>query len=187
MIILAPILIFILIVVLLIILTLKVSKRLGHKKIGICIVAVILIVFLYIPFSFIFDGFLFSKTDAKKALAENGIVLLDDFEFKSKSISGIMDYILEIEINISESDKNQIIETFKISEFRVENENFQMIDLYSKVPKILESDTILFATYETENFWNLERIMVIKNGYMRTNDIIQIAKEENRISMIRHE
>ena len=136
-----PILIFLLILVGFIILTLKVSKRLGYKKIGYGISATILIVFLYLPFSFIFDGFFFSKSDAINVLRENKIELLDDFEFERKSISGIMDYILEFKIKISASDKKQILETLKTSEHKVENENFQMSDLYSKVPKILNNDT----------------------------------------------
>lgn len=187
MIILLPILILILIFVVLIILTLKVSKRLGYKEVGYGISTAILIIFLYVPFSFVFDGFFFSKSDAKNILEENRIVLLDDFEFERKSISGIMDYILDFKIRISESDKNQIIETFKTYEYRVINENFQMSNLYSQIPKTLISDTILFATYKTENFWNLERIKVIQNGYMMTNDIIQISKNENNISVLRNE
>ena len=101
MIILIPILILILILVGLIVLTLKVSKRLGYKKIGYVISTIILIAFLYIPFSFAFDGFLFSKSDAKQALKDNKIELFDDFEFERKSISGIMDYILEFKLTIS--------------------------------------------------------------------------------------
>lgn len=187
MIILIPILIFILILVGLIVLTLKVSKRLGYKKIGYVISSIILIAFLYIPFSFAFDGFFFSKSDAKKALKDNKIELLDDFEFERKSISGIMDYILEFKILVSESDKEQILENLKSSECRVKNENHQMSDLYSKIPAKLNSDTVLYATYETQNFWNIERIVVLKNRYMRTNDIIQISKRENSLSMIRNE
>ena len=187
MIILVPILILILILFVLIILTLKVSKRLGYKRVGYGISAAILIIFLYVPFSFIFDGFFFSKSDAKKALEENKIELFDDFEFERKSISGIMDYILEFKIKISELDKKQILETVNASEYRVENENFQMSNLYSKIPEILNNDTVLYATYETQNFWNLERIVVLKNRYMRTNDIVQISKHENSISMIRNE
>ena len=62
-----------------------------------------------------------------------------------------------------------------------------MSDLYSKIPDKLQKDTVLYATYETQNFWNIERIVVLKNRYMRTNDIIQISKRENCLRMTRNE
>ena len=93
----------------LILLTLKVSKRLGYKKTGIVISILIVLVTLAIPLGFLVEDIFFTKNDAIECLQEHDIVLNDDFQFINKEVSGVMDYVLQFELKISDTDKNQIL------------------------------------------------------------------------------
>ena len=180
-----PYLIFLLIISGLIFLTLKVSKRTGHKKIGIGISILIVAISLSIPSFWIFDGFFFSKNDAKTVLEESGIFLIDDIKFESKSITGIMDSHLEFEISISDSDKELVIEELKKSKYRIEKEEYLTNRLSSNVPRV--NDTVIIRVFDSELSWNISRLNILTNGYIRTDDFISISKGANSICMERME
>lgn len=72
----------------------RITKRNGYKWLGIVAVCLISILFWFIPAMFTLDGFFFNKKNAIEVLSDNEIELNSDFEFESKSITGIMDYIL---------------------------------------------------------------------------------------------
>lgn len=170
-----------------IILTLKVSKRKGYKKVGIGIASMIILILLFVPTFFFFEDFFFSKSDANEILKKHGIILSDDFKFESKSISGLMDYTLQFDIQISKYDKERIIKSMANSRYRIYENPDEMYDIRSKVPKSLFRDTILYVTYEEDNYWNLQYCKVLSNGYIQTWDMIQIPKHKNRLQLIRNE
>lgn len=169
------------------ILIMKVSSRLGLRKVGIGIISFITIVVLFFPTFFIFEDLFFFKSDAKEKLEEHDIFLTDNFKMDEKSISGVMDYTLQFHLTISESDKEKIIEKFSKSPYLIIKNPDEMYDIRSKVPRKIEKDTVLYATYEEDNYWNLEYCKVLKNGYVRTWDIIQISKRKNELNFIRNE
>lgn len=177
----------ILLVVGIVILTLKVSTRLGYRKIGIGIISLILIVILFIPTSFIFENLFFVKSDINERLAEHDIFLSDSFDIESKRISGIMDYTLQFELNISRSDKEKIINKLKDSPYLIIGNQGDMFDIRSSIPSHLTKDTIAYVTYEEDNYWNLQYCKALKNGYIRTWDMIQISKNNDKLNFIRNE
>jgi len=135
--------------------------------------------------TFLLEEVFFTKSDAIKRLAEHGIVLRDSYKLKSKEISGIMDYSLQFELSISESDKNKIIDDFKISSYLINSKTYEMFDIRPKQYISRKTDTVMYAIYEETNFWNLQYCKVLTNGYVQTWDIIQIPKNENKINYIR--
>ncbi|HET6555702.1 MAG TPA: hypothetical protein VFG54_00215 [Prolixibacteraceae bacterium] len=170
-----------------IVLTLKASKRLGYKNIGIGIIILIVLILISIPAFFFLKDFFFFKADAKDILKEHEITLVDDFKFEHKSISGIMDYTLQFDLQISKSDKERIIKLLADSRWRNHGNPDDLYDIRLKVPDVLTKDTILYSTYEKEHFWNLQSCKVLSNGYIQTWDLIQIAKNNNYLRFIREE
>ena len=168
-------------------LIMKVSTKLGLRKVGIGIISFLAIGIMFFPAYFIFEDFFFFQSDAKEKLEEHDILLTDNFKMNEKSISGVMDNTLRFQLSISESDKEKIIGEFSKSPYLITKDPNEMYDIRSEIPSELKNDTIIYATYEEDNYWNLEYYKVLKNGYVRTWDIIQISKNRNELSFIRHE
>ncbi|MDS1032188.1 hypothetical protein RDV77_06120 [Porphyromonadaceae sp. NP-X] len=181
--------IFLIVIILfgLIVVTLKVSKRHGYKKIGIVISIIIFLVILAIPLSFLFEDVFFSKNDAIEHLQEHGIILNDECKIISKEISGVMDYTLQFKLEISDADKKQIIQKFRESKHLINPDHNIMYDIRPKDYKIREYDTIMYAIYEENNYWNLQYCKVLKNGYVQTWDMIQVSKNDKKIQYIRNQ
>lgn len=171
----------------LILLTLKVSKRLGYKKTGIVISILIVLVTLAIPLGFLVEDMFFTKNDAIECLQEHDIVLNDDFQFINKEVSGVMDYVLQFELKISDTDKNQILKNFRQSNHLIIVDQDIMYDIRPKDYKTRETDTIMYAIYEENNYWNLQYCKVLTNGYVQTWDLIQISKNDNMINYVRNQ
>ena len=171
----------------LILLTLKVSKRLGYKKTGIVISILIVLVTLAIPLGFLVEDIFFTKNDAIECLQEHDIVLNDDFQFINKEVSGVMDYVLQFELKISDTDKNQILKNFRQSNHLIIVDQDIMYDIRPKDYKTRETDTIMYAIYEENNYWNLQYCKVLTNGYVQTWDLIQISKNDNMINYVRNQ
>lgn len=170
-----------------IVLTLNVSKRLGYRKSGIGIAILMALILLSIPTSVLLQDFFFFKSDAKEILKEHGITLVDDFKLENKRISGVMDYTLQFDLQLSESDKERIIQLLEDSRWRIYGNHGDQYDVRLKVPDVLTKDTILYSTYEEGNFWNLQYCKVLSNGYIQTRDLIQISKIKNNLRFIREE
>jgi hypothetical protein len=166
---------------------LKITQKHGYRRLGIVASVLIVIALLFIPMSFLLEDLFFTKSDAIEHLAEHDIVLQDSYKLTSKDISGIMDYTLQFDLSISESDKNRIIADFKTSKYLIEKAPIEMFDIRPKrfIPR--NSDTVMYAVYEELNFWNLQYCKVLSNGYVQTWDIIQIPKDENKIHYIRNQ
>ncbi|MEQ9301461.1 MAG: hypothetical protein RIF33_22980 [Cyclobacteriaceae bacterium] len=161
-----------------------ISSRLGYLKIGIGIVSTISAVLLFTTISFIYEDAFFFKSDARSTLKEHNIVLSDDFEFKRKSITGIMDHVLQFDILISPRDKDNLIQQLSTSSFRL-IVDIDMYDIRSQVPQTILSDTTLYASFEDERFWNLQYCKVLANGYVQKWDVIQVSKKGNKLSLLR--
>jgi len=181
------ILIFLTIFIVIIFLTLKVSSKLGYRKLGITIVISIALIFLLIPLNFLYDDIFFFKSDAKKKLEEHNIILNENFDLKNKSISGVMDRELQFELTISEKDKEEIIKKFKNSPYRSLNNTNEIYDIESKIKNSLKRDTILYSIYEENGFWYLEYCKILSNGYIQTRDMIQVSKNNNELYFTRKE
>ncbi len=169
------------------ILIMKVPSKLELRRVGIGIISFIIIVVLFFSTYFILEDLFFFKSDAKAKLEEHDIFLNDNFKIIEKSISGIMDYTLQFHLTISKSDKEKIIKKLSKSPYLIIKNSNEMYDIRSKTPHTIMNDTVLHATYEDENYWNLEYCKTLKNGYVRTWDIIQISKSKNELNFIRNE
>jgi uncharacterized membrane protein len=166
---------------------LKITRKHGYGKLGIVASILIAGTILFIPMTFLLEDLLFTKSDAIKQLSEHNIILRDDYKLESKEISGIMDYTLQFELSISDSDKNRIIKDFKTSKYLIKNEPHEMFDIRPRQYISRNSDTVMYAVYEETNFWNLQYCKVLTNGYVQTWDIIQIPKDKNKINYIRNQ
>lgn len=62
-----------------------------------------------------------------------------------------------------------------------------MYDIRPKDYKTRETDTIMYAIYEENNYWNLQYCKVLTNGYVQTWDLIQISKNDNMINYVRNQ
>lgn len=127
----------------------------------------------------------FSARDVNKLLELHEIHLNDDFELTNKKISGVMDYTLEFELLISESDKSQTEDLIKKLINKQQDLDISNADqLTSNYQGI---DTTFYFASEQRNSWNLEFYHKLSNDYIRTQDVIEISKQTNKLSFARFE
>lgn len=127
----------------------------------------------------------FSVSDANEILEFHNISLNDEFELSEKKISGVMDYNLEFELLISESDKSKIVDLINRTIYEQSNLNISNVD--QLLMNYQDIDTTFYFAYEKRNTWNLEFYHKLSNGYIRTQDLIELSKETNALSFIRLE
>lgn len=157
-----------------------IPKKMGKPKVGVLISATLVIGVILIISSIVFEDYLFFKSDAKEYLAEQKIELKDNFKILNNESGGILDYYHKFELEISEADKNRLID--KITS----EQNYVSVLKYSyctpdKSINRYEGDTI-FANYQTELTYNTEIYYPNGKGYKPTYKIVSISKKENKLT-----
>ena len=147
------------------------------------VIAIVFSLLALLPFlSFVLEDYFFFKSDAKKFLKNNDIVLTDDFKIKSNSISRLNDVIQKFELEISSTDKEKIIQQIRNSKYFRDT----LIDkekLFSKSGNRLTNKTYL--DYEKDEFIIRETFQRLKIGYTSDHDIITISKNKNTLTFER--
>jgi len=173
-------LVLILILIGIIYLSYWIPKKKGKRKLGIILSRILIVFFSILTLAFIFDDFLFFKSDVKKHLSEPKIELKDDFKLLTNEDFGLKDYYHKFEIEISESDKRQLINKIK-SEYNYIDEIQNDFHLPEKVENISKGDTIT-ANYQTDWEYKTEIYYSNGKGYTPTYKIISISKKENNLT-----
>lgn len=154
-----------------------IPKKMGYPKPGKILSTIVGFAFVVLTGLIIFQDQLFSKSDARKLLAEQDINLTDKFEIiENKSMSAIGDYYHTFSLRISIKDKQVIIGQIKSSHnFKGLNERPEDIlhieDRY-KGKKITQN-------YEDSVQFVREYFEPNGEGYAPTYRKIEIDKKEN--------
>lgn len=153
-----------------------IPKKLGYPKLG----KILSGIFLFLCFSFgiyeIFRDEFFTKNNAKEFLAEQNIILKDDFKIKNnESHYAIGNYYHTFTLSISEKDKQRIIHQIKSSkDYKTENDSVNFFLYLEKVNKKI------IQNYETDNTYVREYLEPIE-GYAPTFRRISVKKNENEL------
>jgi hypothetical protein len=156
-----------------------IPKKLGHPKVGKYLSIGLAVLLVMIITYGIFQDAFFTKNQAEKLLAEQDIILEDDFKvLNNKTSFAIGDYYHRFRLEISDDDKNRIIEEIKNSE-GFKNMNDEKEDFYSKSlqyhgPKISQN-------YEDNEKFVREFLKSNGEGYAQTYRIIQLEKNDNKL------
>lgn len=157
-----------------------IPKKFGKKKLGIIISRTLIIVTLIIFLLIVFDDKIFLKSDARSYLSVQRIELKEDFKIKNNESGGFMDYYHKFELEISNNDKQRIVDQIKsANNYQKENNNsFYLPDLAENRS---EGDT-LFANYQTD--WEFKTAIFYPNGkgYTPTYRVISISKDKNELT-----
>ncbi len=151
-------------------------KNLGVRNSGRILAWIIGIISAFILLPFALEDYWFFKSDAKRFLKEDGVILNDEFTIKSNHITGMKDMYQRFEMEISTSDRNRLINKFQQSsafiglQKKMRNLQYDMDRKESK--KIYRDycflDYVIRETYEKPNV-----------GYKPNEDIITISKTNN--------
>lgn len=154
--------------------------KFGKNKLGIILSSILSTIFILLILAFFFDDYLFFQSDAKKYLSFQNVELKDDFKIKNNESGGLRDYYHRFDLEISNSDKQQIIKQIKSSENyqpKINNE-FYLPELANNRYK---GDT-LYANYQTD--WEYKTAIFYPNGkgYSPTYKVISISKKKNELT-----
>jgi hypothetical protein len=157
-----------------------IPKKFGKKKLGIIISRILILATVLAILAFVFDDSIFFKSDVKKYLTEQKVELKDEFKIQDNESGGLRDYYHKFELEISDSDKQRIINQIRSSDnYQDEiNNEFYLPEL---AKNRYEGDT-LYANYQTE--WEYKKAMFYPNGkgYTPTYRVISISKEKNELT-----
>jgi hypothetical protein len=156
-----------------------IPKKMGKRKIGILISRILAIGIVLMILSFIFEDNLFFKSDAKEFLAKQQIELKDDFKILENKSGGFMDYYHRFKLEISDKDKNRLIDKITSEQNYVDKiqNNFHLPDI---AVNRYEGDTIT-TNYETDWEYKTEIYYSNGKGYTPTHKIISISKKESKL------
>ncbi len=94
-----------------------IPMKLGYPKVGKYLVIILSVFLVLVVLFWVFQDSFFTKNQARGILAKQGIVLKDDFKvLNNKSRSPMADYYHRFRLEISDNDKNAIIEEIKNTE-----------------------------------------------------------------------
>lgn len=156
-----------------------IPKKMGYPKVGKYLSIGLFISLMLIILYGIFQDSFFTKNQARKLLAEQEIVLIEDFNIlNNKTSFAIGDYYHRFRLEVSESDKNQLIDIIKNSD------NFKRIledklDLYSDSLEIKTSKII--QNYEDEEKYVKELFRPHHEGENATYYRVEIEKSVNTL------
>ena len=155
--------------------------KLGYPKAGRILATVITLSLSITVLLAVFEEELFSKNDAEELLAEQDIILTDNFEIvENKSMSGIGDYYHTFTLRVSEKDKKAIINQIKSSSnFAVHRELEST--RYADNSKDYYTGPKRVKNYETETQFVRELFEPKGEGYAPTYRKIEIDKTENKL------
>ena len=157
-----------------------IPKKMGKRKMGILISRILAIGIVLVILSMVFEDNLFSKSDAKEYLAKQQIELKDNFKILENKSGGFMDYYHKFELEISDEDKNRLINQIT-SEQNYVDEIQNSFYLPEKAVNRYESDTIT-ANYQTDWEYKTEIFYSNGKGYTPTYKIVSISKKENKLT-----
>ena len=157
-----------------------VPKNFGNKKLGIILSRILIIGLIVLALVIIFDDYIFFKSDAKEYLAQQHVVLEDNFTIQNNESSGIMDYFHSFKLEISEKDKMRIIAQIKAEDTYQDTIN-NRFHLPTLAKNRYKGDT-LYANYQTE--WAYKKALFYANGegYTPTYRVISVSKEKNELT-----
>ena len=157
-------------------------KKLGYPRIAKFLTIGYALLFLSFVFIIAFEDQLFSKSDALELVAEQEIILTDEFVLlKNESSSAIGDYYHTFTLEISERDKQNAISKIKSSDdFKTDdssiNETLYLSDNRYFGPKVTQN-------YETEYAYVREYFQPSGHeGYAPTFRRISISKTKNELT-----
>ena len=153
-----------------------IPKKMGKRKLGIILSRILSIGLILLVLSFIFEDELYSKSDAKESLVEHKIELKDNFKILTNQSGGIRDYYHSFELEISETDKNRLINQIKASE------NFKdkiQEDFYLPENRDRYSGESITVNYESKWDYKTEYYKPNGTGVAPTYHIISISKTKN--------
>lgn len=156
-----------------------IPKKLEKRKLGIILSRTLILGVVLLILACIFNDILFFKWNARKYLVEQGIGLHDDFKILYNESSGLFDYYHKFELQISDSDKNRLINEIKSAE------NFtDTITTYFYLPghKNRNTKNPTTANYENEHEYKSEFYKSNGKGIAPTYRIISISKKENKLT-----
>jgi hypothetical protein len=156
--------------------------NLRFKKAG-KIVAIVFTALALLPFLvFALEDYFFFKSDARKFLNENQIILTDDFTIKSNHITGLSDLYQKFELQISLKDKERIIKQFRASQYFQDS----VTDDYNLPTKTGNGLTKkVYRDYEKDDFIRRETYQKLRRGYVSDYDVITISKRDNILTFER--
>ena len=156
-----------------------IPKKLGYPKVG-KYLSIGLAVLLVMIISYgIFQDAFFTKNQVKELLAEQGIVINDDFKIlNNKTSFAIGEYYHRFRLEISDNDRVRVIEQVKSAKY-FKNINEEKEDFYSKSSQY-EGQKII-QNYEDENMFVREFLKSNTEGYAPTYRRIQIDKDDNKL------
>lgn len=160
-----------------------VPKRLGYPKTAKYLTITYALIVLTIGFFMLFEDLLFTKSNAKELVEEQGFKLTDHFDLKkNESMSAIGDYYHTFTLEISDNDKQDIISKIKNSDnYKVDNGSIEPL-LYQHAPDRYFGEKII-QNYETENSYVREYFEPIgREGYAPTFRRISISKKNNELT-----
>ena len=159
-----------------------IPKKLGYPKVG-KYLSIILSIFLVLMVLFwVFQDSFFTKNQARSLLAEHDIILKDDFKIlNNKSRSPMADYYHRFRLEISDNDKNQIIERIKKADgFKGINEEKK--DL---LPNTSDYNTTrIIQNYEDDVMFVTENYRPNHEGEASVYKRIELEKSENTLVFI---
>ncbi len=125
-------------------------KKFGYPKTAKYLTIVYGVVMLTMAFFLIFEDQLFTRSQAKELVTEQGFMLTDKFDLiKNESLSGIGDYYHTFTLEISERDKKEAILKIKSADnFKMDSESSNNL-LYQERNRYVGPKVI--QNYETEN------------------------------------
>jgi hypothetical protein len=156
-----------------------IPKKLGYAKAGKYIAIILTLSIIIIITLTIFEDDLFSKSDAQKLLAEQGIQLKDKFNIKeNKSMFSPGDYYHTFILTISPSDKQKIINEIRNSaNFTKANQS----ESYLENQEDYYNGSKRTKNYETDKQFIRELFEPHGKGYAPTWRKIEIDKKANKL------
>ncbi len=157
-----------------------IPKKLGYPKIGKILSTLFVLFLVACCLGSIFEDYFFTKNDATELLAEQEIVLMDEFEIEeNRSGWSPGDYYHTFTLKISDRDKQKAIGKITTSE------NFKSLD--EPVDNLREltdryEGEKLTQNYENKNLYVREYYEPNGKGYAPTYRIIEIEKKGNKLT-----
>lgn len=157
-----------------------VPKKLGYPRLAKYILIFYSLCIILISSLFIFEDRLFTKSDAKELVDEQGIILLDNFDLiENESMFGIGDYYHTFTLRISNNDKQKAIMNIRNSK------NFNTRTCRIQEMSLKEQDLInskIVDNYETEDSYVREYFKPSeREGYAPIFRSISISKTEDKL------
>lgn len=151
----------------------------GYPKIGKYLsIGLGLVLVIIITYGIFQDAF-FTKNQAKKILAEQDIVLKDDFKvLNNKTRSPLGDYYHRFRLEISEEDKNRLINEIKLVPY-FKSINEEKKDLLSDF--LDEKASKIKQNYEDEDIFVKEYLRPNHEGGKSTYLKIEVGKNDDTL------